>query len=448
MGKSFSLRDLWLAWRGWLHPGIGVKRWLLFLGVGAVIAGIGVAALIVSLGNKQILPDSLYSIITLQFIPTGLRIVLPLLLGGFIIILSIVRLGRTLVAPFRYPDEAVVQALQSYSERNRGPRIVAIGGGTGMPNLLRGLTAYTSNITAVVTVADDGGSSGRLRRELGVLPPGDFRNNLAALARDETLMTQLMQYRFTGKVYDNGDGDNGQLKGHAFGNLLLAALTGISGSFDEALVAAGRVLALRGTVLPSTLADVNLVAEISTESNEIHERVVGESEIPKSGGRIESVSLEPSNVTAYPLAVKAILQADLILIGPGSLYTSILPNLLVPDIAKAIQRTPAFKIYICNLATQTGETDNYSVEDHVTAIDRHVARVGVKPEDWADIVLANNNTSIPADTGGGNTVFVESVDVSGSRLVSFDLVDEEQPWRHDSKKLAEAVKCIGDQYIK
>jgi uncharacterized cofD-like protein len=447
MGKSLSLRDLWLAWRGWLHLGIGIKRWLLFLGVGAVIAGIGVAALIVYLGNKQILPDSLYSIITLQFFPTGLRIVLPFLLGGFIILLSIVLLGRTLIAPFRYPDEAVVQALQSYSQRNRGPRIVAIGGGTGLPNLLRGLKAYTSNITAVVTVADDGGSSGRLRRELGVLPPGDFRNNLAALASDEKLMTQLMQYRFTGKVYDSGDSDNGRLKGHAFGNLLLVALTGISGSFDEALAAAGRVLALQGQVLPSTLADVNLVAEISAESNEIHERVVGESEIPKYGGRIESVSLEPSNVTAYPLAVKAILQADLILIGPGSLYTSILPNLLVPEIAKAIQRTPAFKIYICNLATQTGETDNYSVDDHVTAIDRHVARVGVKPEDWADIVLANNNTSIPAETGGGNTVFVESVNVSGNRLVWFDLVDEDQPWRHDSKKLAEAVKSIGDSHM-
>ena len=331
MGKSFSLRDLWLAWRGWLHVGTGVKRWLLILGVGGFIVGTGVAALIVSLGNKQILTDSLYSIITLQFLPAGLRIVMPLLLGGIIILLSIVRLGRTLVAPFRYPDKAVVQELQSYSEGNRGPRIVAIGGGTGLPNLLRGLTAYTSNITAVVTVADDGGSSGRLRRELGVLPPGDFRNNMAALARDETLMTQLMQYRFGGKVYDNGDGDSGRLKGHAFGNLLLAALTGISGSFDEALVAAGRVLALQGAVLPSTLAEVNLAAEISTESSEIHERVVGESEIPKYGGRIESVSLEPSNVTAYPLAVKAILQADLILIGPGSLYTSILPNLLVPE---------------------------------------------------------------------------------------------------------------------
>ena len=447
MGKSSSLHNVWLAWRGWLQPGIGVKRWLLLLGMGAVITGIGVAAFIFTLGNNEILSDGFFSIITLQFLPPVLRIIAPLLLGGSIILLAIIRLGRTLVAPFRYPDDVVVQLLQSYSRRNRGPRIVAIGGGTGLPNLLRGLTSYTSNITAVITVADDGGSSGRLRRELGLLPPGEFRNNLAALARDETLMTQLLQYRFTGRVVEGNGRENSQLKGHAFGNLLLAALTGISGSFDEALVAAGRVLALQGQVLPSTLADVTLVAEVSMNENEARERIVGESEIPKSGGTIESVSLEPPDATAYPLAVKAILQADLIIIGPGSLYTSILPNLLVPDIARAIQRTRAFKIYICNLATQSGETDNYTVVDHVSAIDKHVARVGVRPAEWVDVVLANNNRSIPADTGGGNTIFVDLAELPGRNLRSDDLVDEDRPWRHDSSKLAGALKSIGSAKI-
>jgi uncharacterized cofD-like protein len=313
-------------------------------------------------------------------------------------------------------------------------RIVAIGGGTGMPGLLRGLTPYTDNITAIVTVADDGGSSGRLRKELGVLPPGDFRNNLAALAHDEALMTQVLQYRFGGLPDQNG---GGELRGHAFGNLLLAALTGITGSFDEALLASQEVLALRGQVLPSTLADITLVADIVDPYSDGPVReIAGESAITEAGGHIERVHLEPEDVRAYPPALKAIFQADLILIGPGSLYTSILPNLLVSDLSEALIHARGKVVYICNLATQPGETDHYTVADHVSAIMQHTA------PGLLDLVLANNNLSIPPETGGGATNFVEPVPPPEVETIFFDLVDENRPWRHDSAKLGRAVMSI------
>ncbi|MCA9901134.1 MAG: YvcK family protein, partial [Anaerolineales bacterium] len=310
-----------------------------------------------------------------------------------------------------------------------GPNIVAIGGGTGMPGLLRSLTEYTRNITAVVTVADDGGSSGRLRREFGLLPPGDFRNNIAALARDEALMTQVLQYRFGAALGENG---RSELQGHAFGNLLLAALTGITGSFDEALLAAERVLALRGRVLPSTLADVALAADILLPDGTL-QRVVGESKIPEANGRIQQVYLQPSDVRAYPAALQAIFQADLIVMGPGSLYTSILPNLLVPDLAEALLHARAPKIYICNLATQPGETDNYSVADHVATLFQHI------PTGCLDVVIANDNLSIPPDRGGGNTIYVQLTPPKALPMITADLVDETWPWRHDGAKLAQAV---------
>lgn len=322
-----------------------------------------------------------------------------------------------------------------------GPRIVAIGGGTGMPGLLRGLTEYTDNITAIVTVADDGGSSGRLRRDLGLLPPGDFRNNIAALSSDEALMTQLLQYRFGGSV---AGAEQGELQGHAFGNLLLAALTGITGSFDEALLAAQRVLAMRGRVVPSTLAPVTLVADVlvgDAPDTAVIRRVVGESAITHAGGRIQRVALEPPDARAYPPALKALFQADLIVMGPGSLYTSVLPNLLLPDLAQALQYARAPKVYICNLATQPGETDNYTVADHVDTLLRHV------PTKFLDLVIANDNLSVPAGTGGGHTHFVEPVPPGHVRLLLTDLVDEKRPWRHDSRKLARTVMTVLDQLM-
>lgn len=437
MGVSMSERqwfsNLWRVNRRWLAVGIGIKRWLLLLGVGAAVAGMGLVYFILVAYRVQWLPKLVYDVVTLQFLPVWLRGLLLVLVGGAIILTAVMRIGRTLVAPFRSEDVHVVETLYDYSKRGRGPHIVAIGGGTGMPNLLRGLREYTRNITAIVTVADDGGSSGRLRRELGVLPPGDFRNNIAALANDEALMTQVLQYRFGNQLGEEGDGRS-ELQGHAFGNLLLAALTGIMGSFDEALLAAERVLAVRGRVLPATLETITLVADVqTTENGSDIRRVVGESAIPQAGGKIHHLSIEPPQARAYPPAVRAIFQADLIVIGPGSLYTSILPNLLVADLSAALQHTRAPKVYVCNLAMQPGETDNYTVADHVNAILRHT------PPHLLDMVLANDNLHIPAETGGGHTKYVDPIAPEQVKMITADLVDEARPWRHDSAKLATAV---------
>lgn len=416
----------------WFAFGIGIKRWLLLLGLGSVSAGIGLVYLVLYAYQLGLMPALLYDIVTLQFAPVWFRILLPTILGAALLLIAVNRIGTNLLAPFVHPEADVGESLYDFSMQGRGPHIVAIGGGTGMPNLLRGLTQYTRNITAIVTVADDGGSSGRLRKQLGLLPPGDFRNNIAALSRDEALMTQLLQYRFGGSVADDGSKD---LQGHPFGNLLLAALTGITGSFDEALLTAERVLAMRGRVLPSTLDDVMLVADVSVETDAGPEvrRVAGESNIPRSGGKVERVILEPVNVKAYPPALKAILKADLVVIGPGSLYTSILPNLLVPDISDALRYTRARKVYVSNLATQPGETDDYSVAEHVAAILKHI------PSGCIDLVLANDNLSVPAEAGGGKTVFVQLAPPAEIRMITADLVDEGRPWRHDTGKLARAV---------
>ena len=425
--KKFSI---WKRYnRRWLTIGMGVKRWLLLLAVGTAVAGIGLVNVFFIADQQGWLPKALLNFLTFQYLPPFLRVLLPILIGGICVGVAVEKLGRRLLAPFPDPGGGVAEMLYTYSQRGRGPNIVAIGGGTGMPALLRGLRQYTDNITAIVTVADDGGSSGRLRKELGLLPPGDFRNNIAALSRDEALMTQVLQYRF-----GSGTGENGrsELQGHAFGNLLLAALTGITGSFDEALLAAERVLALRGRVLPSTLANVDLAADIKMEDGTI-QRVVGESSIPKAHGAIEKLYLQPEFVRAYPPAVKALLQADLIVMGPGSLYTSILPNLIVPDITKALQRTRAKRVYVCNLATQPGETDDYTVADHVATILHHI------PADCLDIVLANDNLSIPPDQGGGQTVFVQPIAPQDVQMKTADLVDRDRPWRHDSAKVAQVV---------
>ena len=261
-----------------------------------------------------------------------------------------------------------------YSNRYlaRGPKIVAIGGGTGLSTLLRGLKEYSGNLTAVVTVADDGGSSGRLRRELGILPPGDVRNCIAALADAEPLMTKLFQYRFS-----EGSG----LEGHSFGNLFIVAMSGVTGSFEEAVRETSRVLAVRGNILPSTLANVTLSAH--TEDEEV---IHGESNITDSPSRIREVYLQPANVEANPDAVRAILNADLIVVGPGSLFTSVMPNLLVDGIRQAVQASPALKIYVCNVATQHGETDSFTVGDHFGALQRHLGG------HFFDYVLANSNT--------------------------------------------------------
>ncbi|MCA2001378.1 MAG: YvcK family protein, partial [Chloroflexi bacterium] len=328
--------------------------------------------------------------------------------------------------PFVRPGDDVLRQIKNYRRRERGPRIVAIGGGHGLSTLLRGLKFHTSNLTAVVTVADDGGSSGRLRESHGILPPGDIRNCLAALSNDEALLTQLFQYRFSGSP---------ELEGHSFGNLFIAALADITGSFEDAVVESGRALSVNGRVLPSTLHDVKLVASVELPHSVNEVRVEGESKIPAMAGRVNRVWLEPDNAPAFPPVIKAILNADMIVVGPGSLYTSILPNLLVHDLLAAIQTSRALKIYVCNIATQSGETDFFTCYDHVRALENHVG------ENIFDLVLCNDNYE--HDIGASSQwVRVDEKTLSDSRAYCADLADDAHPWRHDSEKLAQVIMDI------
>jgi uncharacterized cofD-like protein len=317
----------------------------------------------------------------------------------------------------------VIDQLRTFRRRDRGPRVVAIGGGHGLSALLRGLKEDTRNITAVVTVADDGGSSGRLREKLGILPPGDIRNCLAALSNDEALLTQLFQYRFSGAP---------ELEGHSFGNLFITALTEITGSFEEAIAESGRALSVSGRVLPSTLHAVRLVADMSLPDVVNEVRVEGESRIPEMAGRVRRVWLDPNNPPAFPPVLQALLSAELIVIGPGSLYTSLLPNLLVPDLLAAVRASRALKVYVCNLATQVGETDLYSCQDHVRALEEHLG------PDLFDVVVFNENYTgqLSADSR-----WVQAVEESRKdrRLYGADLPEPEHPWRHDSAKLSKVL---------
>jgi uncharacterized cofD-like protein len=409
---------------------MGIKRWLLILVVGVALLSLGFSFLL-----RQLYPlPSIFYYLTLQFIPRVARAGLFVLVGVGAMLTGLVGLNRSLLRPFVDPNpETVVKALQRYRRRERGPRIVAIGGGNGLATLLRGLKEHTANITAIVTVADDGGSSGRLRRELGVLPPGDFRNCIAALADDEALTTHLFQFRF-----GNGSG----LNGHSFGNLFITAMAEVTGSFERAILESGRVLAVQGQVVPSTLRDVTLTADLRAAPRAQAQdgasarlsRVSGESSIPEARGAIERVYLDPGDAPAYPGALRALLNADLIVAGPGSLYTSVLPNLLVPAVAQAVAASPAQKAYVCNVATQRGETEGYTVADHVAALEVHVQGV------LFPVVLANDNLDVDFESSPGVELVAPEVPPGAEyRVVTTDLVDELHPWRHDSNKLARAL---------
>ena len=309
-------------------------------------------------------PSPIYGLF--QSIRAGLSAVarfLPSYISGSIVIvcgLFLLWLGQTRtlgsITDVLIPDqkEELVDKLLAHRRLTRGPKVVALGGGTGLSTLLRGLKVYSANITAIVTVADNGGSSGRLRKELGGIPPGDIRNCLAALADQEKLITELFQYRF-----ESGDG----LAGHSFGNLFLSAMNQVTDGWEQAIAASSEVLAVRGQVLPATLSEVNLWAEL-----EDGRKIEGESEISSAGGKIRRIGCEPQNPPALPGVLDAIRDADLIVLGPGSLYTSIIPNLLVPEIVDAIAARDVPKIYVCNIMSQRGETDGYTVSDHVKAI--------------------------------------------------------------------------------
>src|SRR3981081_3520572 len=339
-----------------LRPGMYVKRWFLVLLVGMVVVSLGIGFALTEAYRSAVAPGWV-GVITLQFLPLLVRAALFLALGGGLCALGFGRLYQSLadVLP-PTSNQSLLERIYEYRFRQGGPRIVCIGGGTGMPPVLRGLKHHSANITAIVTVGDDGGSSGRLRREHGILPPGDFRNNIVALAEVEPLMQRLFQYRFEA---------GSDLGGHAFGTVSVRAMTGVTGPFEHALRETSRVLAVQGTILPSTLQDVQICADFEDGSE-----ACGESRIPEMGKPISRVRLLPEHPAAQPEAVKAILEADLIVLGPGSLYTSVVPNVLVEGIAKALIQTDALKVYVCNVATQPGETDGYEVEARRAAVVR------------------------------------------------------------------------------
>lgn len=399
-----------------------IKRWLLLMMVGLVSLSLGLGYMLVQVYRTQPFPDFVGDL-TLQFIDRPIRGLIFMLLGALLTLIAFWRLNESLLSAVM-PDghNNLVDIVYNHRQRKRGPKIVVIGGGTGLSTLLRGIKEYTTNVTAIVTVADDGGSSGRLRRELGVLPPGDFRNCIAALADAEPLMTKLFQYRFS-----EGSG----LDGHSFGNLFIVAMSGVTGSFEQAIRESGRVLAVRGQILPSTIENVTLCAELA---DEVH--VAGESQISLSNKAIKRVYLQPEYPMAYPEAIRAILDADYIVVGPGSLYTSILPNLLVRDLASALVASNALKVYVCNVATQRGETDNFTVKDHVAALLRHL------PENPFHFVLANDKVgaALPAHWHVNQVSPTgEDLKLAGTELVQADVVDPKNPLRHDPKKLAQAL---------
>ncbi len=403
----------------WLTPGLGIKRWVLVIVLGTTLLGVGIAMWLLDIYRTA--PETWWLPITstlyLNFIPRLVRVLVFALIGVGLVIGGIWGLNRSLLKPFMKPGKQILQAVTDYHRKERGPHIVAIGGGNGLASLLRGLKAHSSNLTAVVTVADDGGSSGELRRTVGILPPGDIRNCLTALSDDEALMGQIFQYRF---------GSGAGLNGHSLGNLFIAALADITGSFEEAVAESGRVLAVKGQVLPATLHDVRLAADVKLTE------IGGERQIPKAAGRVQRVWLEPNNPAAYPPAVQAILSADLIVVGPGSLYTSIIPNLLVPDIAAAIKSSRALKIYVVNVAAQEGETDHYNCSDHVHSVEKYLGGP------IFDIVVCNKAANGSASAKVDWVSLDEDLNKNYATYIA-DLVDEVSPWRHDSKKLGQAI---------
>ncbi len=420
----------------WFYPGMHIKRWLGLIAIGVAILTFGLGYIVREFYAEGFeWPDFMYYV-TFQFIDRYVRGTVFMLGAVGLILYSIWKLNQSLLSvlvPHRDPQESLVNTIYTQRFLKRGPKIVAIGGGTGLATLLRGLKEYTGNLTAIVTVADDGGSSGVLRRELGVLPPGDVRNCIAALADAEPLVTKLFQYRFE---------DGAGLAGHSFGNLFIVAMSAVTGNFEDAVRQTSRVLAVRGQIIPSTLEDVTLCARTDDARTIRGESAIGPEVSGDNGhvSRISEVYLQPHNPPAHPEAVRAILEADLIVLGPGSLYTSVLPNLLVQGIKRSLLAAPAPKVYVCNVATQRGETDGFSVADHVAAIEDHVGK-GV-----VNYVLANDNLAdlIP-QAEHSQAVRLDARINNRIRLVTADVVSEGNRYHHESAKLAEAVIRIYDE---
>lgn len=419
--------------RRWLTPGIGVKRWLGVLFLGSIILALGVAHTLRQ-ASRDLAPGGLAGMLidvaTLQFLPYPLRGAVVGGLGLALVIIGGYRVLRVVTDPLRSPDTAQPLVEVIYQKRflARGPRIVAIGGGTGLSTLLRGLKEHTSNLTAIVTVADDGGSSGVLREELGIPPVGDIRNCIAALADAEPLMSELLQYRFP--AGRDGAAEPG-LAGHPVGNLLLAAMIALEdGDVEEGVRRLNRILAVRGQVVPAS--GTPLVLHARRRDGVV---IDGQSAIMRTPG-IEEVWVTPTAVRAAEDALSAIAEAELIILGPGSLYTSLLPSLLIPEIRDAVLASSAPRLYVCNVATQDGETTGLDLARHVEALVSHTAP-GI-----CDLVLANDRFDARVPAGW----VAESVKLEWPpavtpvpRLVLDAVVDIDNAHHHDPEQLAGAV---------
>ena len=415
----------------WLYPGMRFKRWLLLFSAGVMLVSLGLA-LVFNYKFLDIIEETIFRMVYLWrgsynyafttfvgFVVVAVGLTLMLVAMRFVI--------RSLITVL-LPDssERLVDIIYEKRKLDRGPTIAVIGGGHGLSVLLRGIKEATSKVTAVVTVADDGGSSGRLREELGIIPPGDLRNCLVALADTEPLMEKLFQYRFKGQS---------ELAGHSFGNLFIAAMTEVTGNVEQALKESSKVLAVKGNVLPASEEHVRLDAIMDDGTI-----VEGESHIPEAHKHIHRVRLFPEHVQPVASAIEALTNADVIILGPGSLYTSIMPNLLVDGVAECVRRSKAIKIYICNVMTQPGETDGYTASMHAKAILDHAGK-GV-----IDFMLVNDHP-ISAHirdyyaTKGAYPVEVdeEAINALGIGFVKADIINETDVIRHDPDKLCNAV---------
>jgi len=396
----------------WFYPGMGVKRWVILAVLGIIMVAVGSAVYI----SEVFVFGKIVDLTTV-------------ILGIILVFVSIYKIFSSFIKVILPPgNKDLATILYEKRHLERGPRIVVVGGGTGLSVLLHGIKEFTSNIKAIVTVADSGGSSGRLREQFDVLPPGDIRNCLVALADAEPLMQKLFQFRFK---------EGGDLEGHNFGNLFITAMTKVTGDFEVAIKESSKVLAIRGQVIPSTLERVTLVAEYKDGSH-----IKGEDKIPERKLPIKKVSLEPENASAAEEALKAIEEADVIILGPGSLYTSIIPNLIIKGISDAIAKATAMKIYVCNVMTQPGETDGYKASDHLRALIGHSGKKNI-----VNFCVVNTATRVPKELlekyeqQKSFPVIADSKAIKdlGCSVVEGSLISAANFVRHDSEKLAKII---------
>jgi uncharacterized cofD-like protein len=415
----------------WLLPGLGIKRWLVLVVIGAALLVDGIYRWLVAEGGGLHINEGIDAFVDDYFSPSYLTWMF-IIAGLLAIVYGLSRWTKSMTRTPRMGDHGLLDSLL-VRRLDQGYKVVAIGGGTGLSTLLRGLKRRTTNLTAIVTVSDDGGSSGRLQKELGVLPPGDVRNCLVALADDEALVTDLFRYRFE---------ESGSLTGHSFGNLFLAAMSGITGNFDAAIKESSRVLNIVGRVLPTTLSVVQLCAELDDGTI-----VAGESNIPKTRQPIRRVFFDPQ--TALPLdeVIEAIRTADAIVLGPGSLFTSILPNFLVERITYEVAHSNAVKIYVCNVMTQPGETDHMTAADHVEALFRNAgARV-------CDYVIVNDEPphklliTYAEERQEPVIPDIERIEALGLVPIRAQMISENLTVRHNPEKLADQVLEVIDRAV-